>query len=142
MYLLGADASSQRRHNGPEPDVGGFQGVGADIGAQFPVGVFPEQRPLAELQRAHRLLQGGLEGAVDGHHLAGGFHLSTQNPVAGGKLIKRPAGNLNHYVVQSRLEGSQRLLGNGVGDFIQPLADGYLGGHPGNGVAGGLAGQG
>ena len=87
-------------------------------------------------------MQGGLEGTVNSHHFPGGFHLGGNLPVAVGKLVEGPAGDFDHAVVQGRLEGGAGFAGNGIGDFIQPLAYGDFGGDPGDGVAGSLAGQG
>ncbi len=104
--------------------------------------VLPEQRAAAYLQRAHRLLEGGLEAAVDGHDLAGGLHLGADAAFAEGELVEGPARYLHHHVVQGRLEGGGGLLGDGVGDLVQALADGDLRRHAGDGIAGRLAGQG
>ena len=87
-------------------------------------------------------MQGRLKGAVNRHHFPGGFHLRGNLPVAVGKLVKGPAGDFDHAVIQGRLKGGPGFAGDGVGDFIQPLAYGDFGGNPGNRIAGGLAGQG
>ena len=102
---------------------------------------FPQDVAAADFQRADGLLEGGLEGAVYGHHLAGGLHLRAERAVAGGELVKRPAGYLDDAVVQRRLKRRRGLLGDGVGDFVETLAGGYLGRYAGYGVAGGLAGE-
>ena len=70
------------------------------------------------------LLQSGLKGAVNGHNLAGGLHLGTEPAVSGGELIEGPAGYLDDAVVEGGFEGSSGLAGDGVGDFVQCLADG------------------
>ena len=97
---------------------------------------------MARLQGAYGLLQGGFKGAVDGHDLAGGLHLGAETAVAGGELVEGPPGNLDHAVVQGGFEGGPGLAGDGVGDPVQGLAHGDLGGDPSDGVAGGLAGEG
>ena len=96
----------------------------------------------AQFQGTDAFLNGRLKGTVDGHYFAGGFHLRSGAAVAVGELVERPAGNLDHAVIQGRLKGGFGAPGDGVGDFVQPASDGNLGGHPGDGVAGGLAGQG
>ncbi len=92
----------------------------------------------ARLQRAHRLQQRGLEGAVAGHHLARRLHLGRDGMVGGDEFIERPARDLHHDVVERRLEAGERLLGHGVRNLVQMEADGDLGGDAGDGVAGGL----
>ena len=106
-----------------------------------PLPVFPEQRRVGLLQSARGFLQGGLKAAVDGHDLAGGFHLGGDVAVAVGELVEGPAGYLHHAVVQGRLEGRAGAAGYGVGDLIQTPTDRDLGRYPGDGVPGGLAGQ-
>ena len=80
-----------------------------------------------------------LKGAAHGHDLAGGLHLGGEGVGAVFKFIKGETGNLGDHIVQGRLKA-----GRGVDelDFIQAHAHGDFGGNPGNGVAGGLGGQG
>ena len=85
--------------------------------------------------------EGRLESPLDGHHLTGRFHLGPKSPIARRELIERPARNLDHAVVQSRLEGGRRLARHRVGDLMQQAAGGDLGGHPGDRVPGRLRGQ-
>src|SRR3989304_4893603 len=89
---------------------------------------------------AEGLAQRRLEGAVDRHHLAGGLHLGAEGAVAQGELVERPAGDLDHAVVEGGLEGRRRAAGGAVGDLVQALAGGDLGGEAGDRVAGGLGG--
>ena len=74
------------------------------------------------LERAHRLHQRRLEGPLDRHHLAGRLHLRAEPPVAGGKLVERPARDLDHAVVERRLEGGERAAGDLVADLVQAPA--------------------
>ena len=103
---------------------------------------FPKQCTIAQLQRANRLLQGSLKGTVNRHYFAGSFHLCSYLPVAVGKLVEGPAGNLDHAVIQSRLESGAGFAGNCVGNLVQTLTHRNLGGYPGNRITGSLAGQG
>ena len=93
----------------------------------------------AALQGADALEQGLLQVGADAHDLAGGLHLGAQLVAGGGELIEGEPGQLGDDVVQAGLEG-----GVGVGDLdvLQGHAHGDLGGDPGDGVAGGLGGQG
>ena len=104
-------------------------------------GVFPEQATPAHFERAYRFLDGGLEGAVYRHHLAGGLHLRAENPVATGELVEWPARNLDHDVVQRRLEGGCCLAGDGIGYLVERLTNGDFSRYPCNRIAGGLRGQ-
>ena len=141
-YSGGGDTPPEGGHYGPQPEVVGGQGVVVYVLAQLPLRVLPQQGTPVELQRAHRFLQCGLKAAVYGHNLAGGLHLGVYDAVSGGELVKRPARYLDHHVVQGRLKRGHRFARHLVGYLVQPLAHGYAGGHPGDGVAGGLTGQG
>ena len=63
----------------------------------------------ADLQRPHGLHQRGLEGAVDGHDLAGGLHLRADGAVGLVELVERPARDLDDDVVDGRLEAGHGL---------------------------------
>ena len=95
-----------------------------------------------DLRPPDGLHQGGLEGVLDGHHLAGGLHLGAQLPAGPVELVKGPLGELHHHVVHRRLEAGVGLAGDVVLDLVQGIAQGDLGGHLGDGVARGLGGQG
>jgi hypothetical protein len=97
------------------------------------------RRPL--LQRAQRLAEGGLEAALDGHHLAGGFHLGSQATVGLRELVEGPARDLDHAVVEGRFEGGAGLAGHRVRHLVEAAPRRDLGGQPGDGVAGRLAGE-
>ena len=94
------------------------------------------------LQAAQRLVERRAEGPVDGHDLAGRLHLRAELAVGGRELVEREARQLDDDIVERRLEGGHGRAGDGVGDLLQPSADGDLGGHPGDRVAGRLRGQG
>ena len=95
----------------------------------------------AQLNGGNSLHHGGFEAVADAHHLTGSHHLGTQRLVGIDELIKRPLRVLDHDVVQCRLEAGAGLAGNVVGDLVQRVADGDLGSHLGNGVAGSLGSQ-
>ncbi len=59
-----------------------------------------------------------------------------------GEFLERPAGDLGDDVVDGRLEAGGGLAGDVVGDFVERVADGELGGDLGDGEAGRLAGAG
>ena len=96
---------------------------------------------LAGLQRAHGLQQRLFEGAADGHDLADGLHLRTEGFVGAGKFLELPLGNLDDDVVERRLETGRRLARDVVGDFVERVADGELGGDFRDGKAGRLRRQ-
>ena len=142
--FIGCSVAAQGGHHCPQPQVVRLQQA-LRVAPRFlrlGGGALPQQGAVANFQRARGLLQRGLEGTVDGHHLAGSLHLGRNLPVAVGEFVEGPAGNLHHAVVQGRLKGRPRLARNRVGNFVQPLAHGNFGGDPGDWVAGGLAGQG
>ena len=64
------------------------------------------------LQRAHRLLQGLGEAASDGHGLADALHVRGARPIGMRELLEREARNLDHDVVERRLEAGRRLGGD------------------------------
>ena len=93
-------------------------------------------------QGADSLHQGSLEVVADAHDLAGGFHLGRQGPFCADKFVERQAGDLYHAVIQHGLKTGIRLPSDGVGNFIQCVAQGNLGRHLGDGVTGGFGSQG
>ena len=108
---------------------------------QPPRRVLPGPATAARLQRAHRLEQGRAELAVDGHRLAGGLHLHAQRPIRLGKLVERPARQLDHDIVDRRFEGGRADSRGGVRQLVQPLPRAHQCGQPRDGVTGGLGGQ-
>ena len=97
------------------------------------------QMPHADLQGTDALEQALLQGAAQAHGLAGGLHLGTQGVAGVGKLIEREPGHLGDDIIDGRLVAGR---GGGQQDLIQIQAHADLGGDPGNGIAGGLGGQG
>ena len=96
----------------------------------------------AQLDGGNGLHHGSLKAVADAHHLAGGHHLGAQRLVGVDELIKGPLRVFDHDVVQGRLKAGAGLAGDVVGDLVQRVADGDLGGHLGDWVTGGLGGQG
>ena len=84
-----------------------------------PARVLPQQRPPADLQAAHRLLQRRLEAAVDRHDLARRLHLRAELAVAEGELVEGPARDLHDAVVERRLEGGGGAARDGVRDLVE-----------------------
>ena len=98
----------------------------------------------AQMDRTHfqgpdSLQEAFLKGPSYAHGLAGGLHLGPQSPVRIGELVEGKAGHLGDHVVQGRLKAGR---GIGQGDLLQGKAHADLGGDSGNGIAGGLGGQG
>ena len=80
------------------------------------------------------LAQGGLEGPLDRHHLAGRLHLGAQGAIGGRELVEWPAGNLYHAVIERRLERRAGLAGDRVRNLVQPTPRRDLCGDPGDGI--------
>ncbi len=95
----------------------------------------------ADFQAAQRLLKRFLERAADGHRLADALHLRGERGVGLGEFLEGEARDLGHDVIDRGLEAGHRLAGDVVGQLVQPIADGQLGGDLGDGKARGLRGQ-
>ena len=94
-----------------------------------------------ELERGQRLHQRLAEGAADRHHLAHRLHRGAERRLRAGELLERPARDLDHRVVERRLEGGEGLAGDVVGDLVERVADGEQRGDLGDREAGRLRGQ-
>ena len=95
-----------------------------------------------DLTPAHRLHQCLLKAGPNGHNLARSLHLRAQRALGVHELIKRPFRELHDHIVHRRLHAGIRLPGHSVFDLVQRIANGDLGRHLGDGIAGGLGGQG
>ena len=96
---------------------------------------------MAELEGAHGLLQGLLEGAADGHDLADRLHACGEGLVGALELLKGKAGNLDDAVVDGGLEAGGRHAGDVVEDLVERVAHGEKRGGLGDGEARGLGGE-
>ena len=94
-----------------------------------------------ELERGEPLHQRLAEGAADRHHLAHRLHRGAERRLRAGELLERPARDLDHRVVERRLEGGEGLAGDVVGDLVERVADGEQRGDLGDREAGRLRGQ-
>src|SRR5262249_53388964 len=94
-----------------------------------------------DVEHAQGLLDDLGEGAADGHDLADALHLAADAQVGAAELAQVPAGDLDHQVVERRLEEGGGAAGGGVGDVRRRVAGGGGGGDVGERVAGGLAGE-
>ena len=94
-----------------------------------------------DLQAAHPLLQRLGEGAADRHHLAHRLHLRGEGGVGLGKLLEGEARDLDHAVVDGRLEAGGGLARDVVGYLVQGVADGELGRELGDRESGRLGGE-
>ena len=106
--------------------------------------VFVQQRiqaVLAGLQSTQRLLQGFLERAADGHHLAHGLHLRGEAIRDVGELLEGEARHLGDHIVDGWLERRRGDAGDVVGQLIERVAHRELRRHLGDGKAGGLGRQ-
>ena len=94
------------------------------------------------LQTAHGFLQSRAESATDGHHFSHRLHLRAQSRISPWELLEMPAGDLDHHVVQGRLEGRRSLTSDVVGYLVQPVTHCQQGGDLGDGEAGGFGCEG
>ena len=94
---------------------------------------------LLVFQGADGFQQALLKAPPHAHHFACGLHLGGQLVLGGREFVKGEPGHLRYNIIQGRLK-----TGGSVGqlNFIQPQSHGNLGGDAGDGVAGGLGGQG
>ena len=95
----------------------------------------------AQLNGADCLHHGVFKVVANGHHFAGGHHLGSQTLIGVNELIKRPFGVFDDHIVQRRLKAGAGFAGHIVGDLVQRVAQGNLGCHLGDGIAGCLGGQ-
>ena len=82
-----------------------------------------------------------VEGAADRHRLADRLHRGGEQRLGAGELLEGEAGDLGDDVVDGRLEGGGRDLGDVVVELVEGVADGELGGDLGDREAGGLGGE-
>ena len=114
------------------------------IGAFRNAVIEPAQRHQSvpvRLQGTERLVQGLLESPSDGHGFADGFHLRGQGRVGAGKFFEGEARDLEDHVIDRGLKRRFRYAGDVVGDLVERVADGQLGGDLCDGEAGGFRGQ-
>ena len=95
----------------------------------------------AGFEAPHAFRKRLFERAADGHHFAHRFHLGAQRGIDARELLERPLGDLDHHVIDGRLETGRGLARDVVGDLVEPVAHGQLGGDLGDGEPGGLGGQ-
>ena len=95
----------------------------------------------AQFERPDALEKRLLEGAADGHRLAHRLHLGGQRRVGFGELLEVPPRDLDDDVVDGRLEGGRREPRDVVGNLVQVIAQGQLGGDLGDRKPGGLRRQ-
>ena len=94
------------------------------------------------LQGRPRLEESLFETATDRHDLAGRLHAGAQRSVGRPELVKGPSWNLDHAVVQGRLEGGRGTLARDrVRQLVEGVPDGDLRRHPRDGVTRGLRRQ-
>ena len=97
--------------------------------------------PLAGFKRAPRLHQRFFEGAAHGHHFADRFHLRPERVVGAGKFFELPLGDLDDHVVDGGLEAGRRLARDVVGNLVERVTHGELGGDLRDRKAGSLRSQ-
>src|SRR5262249_23198781 len=148
QFLLGVDDLSQLGQepgvnarqlvdfiNGPASLEGGVEVMDAfavrddQLAAQrFVVDVTDVRRGrrVGRFERAHAFQKRLFERAPDGHRLADRFHLRAERVFGAGEFLEGPFRNLDHDVINRRLERSGRLLGDVVIDLVQRVADGQF----------------
>ena len=139
--FLGLEAAAQGLGHVVDAVLGGHRDVVAELRLVEGVLAVAAQAHAAVLEGAHGLAQRLLEGAADGHDLAHGLHASGEHVVGALELLEGEARHLGDHVVDRGLEACRGGLGDVVGDFVEGVAHGQLGGHLGNGEARGLGCQ-
>ena len=91
-----------------------------------------------DLQGTDRFLKGLFEGSPDGHRLPDRLHLGGQGRIGPGKFLEGKPRDLQHHIVDRRLERSLGHPCDVIGDLIQGIADRELGGDLGDRESGRL----
>ena len=144
--LLVVDAEPERLRDFQQPvGRGGAEGFADDVlvvALAEPLEGDVVEAGQARLHRAQRLLQRLREGAADGHGLAHRFHRGGEHRLRARELLEGEARDLGHHIVDGRLEARRRgAAGDVVGELVERVADGELGGDLGDGKAGRLRGE-
>ena len=111
----------------------------ADLGEEL---LFAHRRELGMIERgkrnfraAHRFHDRLLERSADRHDFARRFHARTERSARIQKFIEGPFGQLDHNVVDRRLEAGERFARYVVLYLVERIAEGDLRRHFGNGIA-------
>src|SRR5712691_6886604 len=83
-------------------------------------------RLFVDFARALRFQKRLGEGPADAHRLADGLHLCAEGSLCARELLEREAGELDHDIVECRLEARGRRSCEVVRDLVQRVADGQL----------------
>jgi len=147
--LLRGGAGADREHHLLEPAVvrdlhlleEARLGLDTLAGARYSTSGREVERRGLVLQAPQRLVERLGEVAADRHRLADRLHVRGQRRVGGWELLEREPRHLHDDVVERRLEGRRGLLRDVVGDLVERVADGDLGGDLRDRVAGRLRGE-
>ena len=96
---------------------------------------------MAGFERTEGLLQRFLERTPDGHSLSHRLHLRRQRRIRAGEFFKGEARHLDDAVVNGRFKGGRGDPSYVVGNFVQRITHGQLGGDFGNRETGRFRGQ-
>ena len=88
------------------------------------------------IKRTKCFLESLLDSSADCHYLTGRLHCSGECSVCGLELVKRPACNFDHHVVNGRLKACRSCTGDGVCDLVKVHTDCDLCGNTGDRVTG------
>jgi hypothetical protein len=124
-----------RRHRGAAHEFVVVERVVGNL-----AGVTVQAEP-AGLEGPARLLHRLGERPAERHDLADRLHLRAEHGRHAGELLEGESGDLDHDVVDGRLEAGRRLAGDVVHHLVEAVADGELGGDLGDGEPGRLRGQ-
>ena len=142
MDFLHAHARAQCLGNEEQPLVV----LLADAREKLLPGIFFDEGTLQavqiQLQGPDGFHQRRLKVPADGHDLARRLHPGAQRLVRRRKLIKGPAGELHHHIIDGGFKAGIGLAGHAVHNLIQAIADGNLRRNLGNGISRSLGGQG
>ena len=124
--------------DGEDAQVGGvLQGVVEVVEAGV---VVAHESVHALSDHAQTLLDHLLEGTSDRHDLAHRLHARADVSAHAGKLSEVPAGYFANHIVELRSHIGRVGCAH-LANLVEGVAQGYLGGHEGEGIAGGLGGQ-
>ena len=124
--FLHAHAALERLKHGKEPLVVAVFQKRAHLFVAQCFELRQIERVQRKLRAAHRLEDRLFERWADGHHLAGRLHLRTERAFGVNELVERPFRQLDHHVVQRRLEAGRSLARDRVFQFVQRVSHGDL----------------
>ena len=126
---IGNGSGDHAEHGAEEADEGGIVAERAQEQEPALERLAPLAQALLFGPPVDVLLQRFFEGTADSHDLAHGLHLRPKIFVSARKFLELPLGYFHYDVIQRRLEAGGSFARNVVGNFIQRITYGELGGN-------------